>query len=202
MGKVTEIKKANGEVMRIIDGEYVIGASSGCFANPSPCRKIINGEYLVEGECKNVIPCGEYIKDGRGFLNITENVIYLAEPMILYEVEDFENLKDFYYRNEDIIYNNEEQVLFKIYHKDMGTKKVINYYADCNFDINFPIPEKFGYCNDGEPDLWSFPILAHNYLIKDRKTGNFYYINAAYKYISSEYAKHPVARVFYYKLKA
>jgi len=49
MGKVTEIRKANGEVMRIIDGEYVIGANSGCFANPSPCRKIINGEYLVEG---------------------------------------------------------------------------------------------------------------------------------------------------------
>ena len=48
MGKVTEIRKANGEVMRIIDGEYVIGAGSGCFSSPKPCRKIIGGEYLVE----------------------------------------------------------------------------------------------------------------------------------------------------------
>jgi len=61
MGKVTEIKKANGEVMRIIDGEYVIGAGSGCFSSPKPCRKIINGEYLVEGEYGEKLPdnpCG------------------------------------------------------------------------------------------------------------------------------------------------
>jgi len=51
MGVVTELKKVNGEVLRIIDGEYVIGANSGCFSSPKPCRKIINGEYLVEGEC-------------------------------------------------------------------------------------------------------------------------------------------------------
>ena len=58
---VSEIKKANGEVMRIIDGEYVIGANSGCFANPSPCRKVINGNYLVERKCVGNLPdnpCG------------------------------------------------------------------------------------------------------------------------------------------------
>jgi len=57
MGKVTEIKKANGEVMRIIDGEYVIGAGSGCFANPSPCRKIIGEEYLIERCINNCSKC-------------------------------------------------------------------------------------------------------------------------------------------------
>ena len=72
MGVVTEIKKANGEVMRIIDGEYVIGASSGCFSSPKPCRKVINGEYLVEGECDELNlppnPCGDgYYSDFNGF---------------------------------------------------------------------------------------------------------------------------------------
>lgn len=63
---VREIKKANGEVLRIIDGEYVIGANSGCFSSPSPCRKIINGEYLVEEECKygcDAIIFNSYLND-------------------------------------------------------------------------------------------------------------------------------------------
>jgi hypothetical protein len=65
MGVVTEIKKANGEVMRIIDGEYVIGASSGCFSSPNPhlYTEIINGEYLVEKEYNELNsssnPCGD-----------------------------------------------------------------------------------------------------------------------------------------------
>ncbi len=40
------IKKADGTSMTIIDGEYVIGANSGCFSDVN-CKKIINGQYVI-----------------------------------------------------------------------------------------------------------------------------------------------------------
>ena len=85
MGVVTEIKKANGEVMRIIDGEYVIGASSGCFSSPKPCRKVINGEYLVEGECDEII-CNECWDNTAAYLQYIERIERISE-------EEFKELK-------------------------------------------------------------------------------------------------------------
>ena len=93
MGVVTEIKKANGEVMRIIDGEYVIGASSGCFSSPKPCRKVINGEYLVEGECES--KCKEEV-DCLGFDNITVG----GKELITISENKFNELKAMFNINE------------------------------------------------------------------------------------------------------
>ena len=96
MGKVTEIKKANGEVMRIIDGEYVIGANSGCFANPSPCRKIINGEYLVEEECEGYksefISC--ILKEESNSLGHYEEPCFYVKDE---EIEDITIIKEPFY---------------------------------------------------------------------------------------------------------
>jgi len=75
--KITEIKKANGEIMRIIDGEYVIGAGSGCFASPKPYRKTIKGEFLVERNYvdnnENCVDYYEWIMQGD---NITKVLSY------------------------------------------------------------------------------------------------------------------------------
>ena len=53
MGKITELRKANGEVLRIIDGEYVIGAGASCQNKVKCPTKIINGGYAVES-CKTL----------------------------------------------------------------------------------------------------------------------------------------------------
>jgi hypothetical protein len=50
---VTELKKANGEVLRIIDGEYVIGAGASCQNKVKCPTKIISGGYVVES-CKSL----------------------------------------------------------------------------------------------------------------------------------------------------
>ncbi len=70
MGKVTEIRKANGEVMKVIDGKYVIGASSGCFSTASLCKKIIKGGYLMEKCINNCSKC---------FTDKEEGLVYLYE---------------------------------------------------------------------------------------------------------------------------
>jgi len=48
MGKITELRKANGEVLRIIDGEYVIGAGASCQNKVRCPTRIISGSYVVE----------------------------------------------------------------------------------------------------------------------------------------------------------
>ena len=84
---VSEIKKANGEVMRIIDGEYVIGANGGCFNNPSPCRKVINGNYLVERKCGCSGGCiyDEYYDGGDSLDLYSKHLIFLNKCIGCYK---------------------------------------------------------------------------------------------------------------------
>ena len=112
MGKVTEIRKANGEVMRIIDGEYVIGANSGCFANPSPCRKIINGEYLVEGECNELI-LPNYIPNEISYEWYEDLTLKKLTLIFPYEEKMIEDWYIFSFRKGDITYNNVADMSFE-----------------------------------------------------------------------------------------
>jgi len=97
MGVVTELKKANGEVLRIIDGEYDRTNYSGCFSSPKPSRKILNGEYLVEGECDDIAytPCDNlneliFYKKAFAVWTVPGLDYYVIEIGAVYECEYYE----------------------------------------------------------------------------------------------------------------
>ena len=133
MGVVAELKKANGEVLRIIDGEYVIGANSGCFGSPKPCRKVINGEYLVERECNkkdnkdnnenNIIECWD---NTAAYLEYIDRIERISK-------EEFEELKSNFENN-----NCEKKYDYQILHTNYGNipVAVIN-NNECDWYITY-----------------------------------------------------------------
>ncbi len=143
MGKVTEIRKANGEVMRIIDGEYVIGANSGCFANPSPCRKIIKGEYLVECE-----RCSGKIYENRYEILLSRSELPVGETMpdfeFLFEFEPLLKigvLVSFFYGSSSPKYYQTEASGFRIFYQDGVLYIRFNYFMDKHMFKVIPIVE-------------------------------------------------------------
>ena len=48
---IEKIIYKSGRVLRIIDGEYVIGAGGACKDGDCKKRKIIEGGYVVESDC-------------------------------------------------------------------------------------------------------------------------------------------------------
>jgi len=174
MGKVTEIRKANGEVMRIIDGEYVIGAGSGCFSSPKPCRKIINGEYLVEGECEEEIcvyySCEDfknYIKDGYIFDQYAE----VLECKII-EINNF--FDDYYIDYIDVDLNLE------IYIPKFQKWFIITNNNNFYIKEDFPYSAKLGECDD-DVQKYLFSYFKNIGIVTDGK--KYYYVaeNRAYE---------------------
>jgi len=155
MGKVTEIKKANGEIMRIIDGEYVIGASSGCFSSPKPCRKIINGEYVIN-KCFDCIT----LESLDCFINITtreqfkEVIDFGLWPRTQNEVTLIETF-DFF----DRITLHENRIL--------GANSVL--FAKLNCFITLKENKEVDFCDIDEPGI-TYPY--HN-LIKNNTVLTF-----------------------------
>ena len=108
MGKITELKKANGEVLRIIDGEYVIGAGASCQNKVRCPTRIISGSYVVES-------CGKKTR----FFTITDD----KQLVVGVDGYDFEGWGSDYIR-----YVNYDNFLDNVIHKQHNNTDNSYYY--------------------------------------------------------------------------
>ncbi|MRJ06257.1 MAG: hypothetical protein C6I01_01895 [Epsilonproteobacteria bacterium] len=91
---VTKITKANGEVLEVIDGTYVIGAGEGCF-EPPLLGEVLEGGFIKPPQGDEKMAC-----DQLHFFTLTKTFIsfypdngmeYAQTPYKYYEIENFEN---------------------------------------------------------------------------------------------------------------